>query len=55
LQKQIKELRDAQDAAVKAYKQALEELRIARARKERLRQQIDLINHQADEAIAVKN
>jgi hypothetical protein len=37
LRKQIKELQDAQDAAVKAYKKVLEDLRIARSREERLR------------------
>jgi hypothetical protein len=55
LRKQIKESRDAQDAAVKAHKKALEDLRIARSQEERLRQQIDLIDHHADKAIAVES
>jgi hypothetical protein len=55
LRKQIKELRDAQDTAVKAYKKALEDLYIARSQEERLRQQIDLINCRANKAIAVES
>jgi hypothetical protein len=55
LRKQIKESRDAQDTAVKAYKKALEDLRIARSREKRLRQQIDLIDYRANKAIAVES
>jgi galactokinase len=55
LRKQIKESRDAQDAALKAHERALEELRVARSREERLRQQMDLIDRRADEAIAVES
>jgi galactokinase len=55
LRKQIKESRDAQDAAVKAHEKALEDLRVARSREERLRQQMDLIDRRADEAIAVES
>jgi galactokinase len=54
LQRQIKESREAQDAALKAHEQALEDLRVARSREERLRQQMDLIDRRADDAIAVE-
>jgi hypothetical protein len=37
LRRQIQELRDAQEVAFKAYEKALEDLRVARAREERLR------------------
>jgi hypothetical protein len=36
LQGYIKETHKAQDVAIKAYKKALEDLRVARAREERL-------------------
>jgi hypothetical protein len=55
LQEQIKESQLAQDTTVKAHKQALEDLQVARARKGQLRQQIDLINHRADDAIAIES
>jgi galactokinase len=54
LRRQIKESREAQDAALKAHEKALEDLRVARSREERLRQQMDLIDRRADDAIAVE-
>jgi len=39
---------------MKIYKKALKDLKIARAREERLRQQMDLVDCQAEEAIAVE-
>lgn len=54
LQARIKESREAQSQALKASEKALEELRIARAREERLRQQMDLLDRRAEEAIAVE-
>jgi glycerol-3-phosphate dehydrogenase len=54
LQARIKESHEAQSKALKASKKALEELQVARAREERLRQQIDLLDRRAKEAIAVK-
>lgn len=54
LRTQISESRTAQDVAMKASEKALEELRVARAREERLRQQMDLIDRRAEEAIAVE-
>ena len=54
LRARIKESQLAQDVAIKAYKKALEDLQVARAYKERLRRQIDLINRRAEEAIAVE-
>jgi hypothetical protein len=54
LQAQIKESREAQNKALKASKKALEELRVARAREEQLRQQMDLLDHRAEEAISVE-
>ena len=51
----IKESYNAQDAAIKAYKKALEELRVQRSRKEQLRLQIDLLDRCAKDAIAVKS
>jgi hypothetical protein len=54
LKKQIQESRDKQEAAFKAHESALEELRVARAKEERLRQQMDLLDRRADDAIAVE-
>jgi hypothetical protein len=54
LQARIKESCEAQNKALKASEKALEELQVARARKERLRQQMDLLDRRAEEAIAVK-
>jgi len=54
LRAQIKETRSAQDVAMKAHEKALEDLRVARAREERLRLQMDLIDRRAEEAIAVE-
>jgi hypothetical protein len=50
----IKETREAQNEALKASEKALEDLRVARAREERLRQQMDLLDRRAEEAIAVE-
>jgi hypothetical protein len=55
LQTQIKETIDAQNAAVKAYEKALEDLRVARSKEERLRKQIDLVDCRAEDAIAVES
>lgn len=54
LQNSIKESREAQNEALKASEKALEELRTARAREERLRRQMDLLDRRAEEAIAVE-
>jgi hypothetical protein len=54
LQARIKESREAQNEALKASEKALEELRVARAREERLRQQMDLLDRRAEEAISVE-
>lgn len=54
LQARIKESREAQGEALKASEKALEELRVARAREERLRQQMDLLDRRAEEAISVE-
>jgi cell division protein FtsB len=54
LQARIKESCKAQSKVLKASKKALEELQVARAREERLRQQIDLLDCRAKEAIAIK-
>jgi uncharacterized protein (DUF3084 family) len=54
LQAQIKESCKAQNKALKASKKALEELQVARARKKQLRQQIDLLDHRAEEAISIE-
>jgi hypothetical protein len=54
LQGRIKETCEAQDVAIKAYKKALEDLRVARARKERLRSQLNILDRRAEEAIAVE-
>ena len=50
----IKESCAAQDAAIKAHEKALKELRVQRAREERLRLQMDLLDKRAKEAIAVE-
>lgn len=39
---------------MKIHKKALKDLKIAQAREERLRQQMDLVDRRAEEAIAVK-
>lgn len=54
MRQRIQEARDEQEAAMKIYKKALKDLKIARAREERLRQQMDLVDCQAEEAIAVE-
>lgn len=54
LRDQIRESREAQETAMKAHERALEDLRVARAREERLRTQMDLIDRRAEEAIAVE-
>jgi hypothetical protein len=54
LQGRIKETREAQDVAMKAHEKALEDLRVARAREERLRSQPDMLDRRAEEAIAVE-
>ena len=54
MRQQIKESREAQDAAVKAHEKALEDLQVARAKEERLRQQMDLLDRRAEEAISVE-
>lgn len=55
LRVRIKESRNVQDAAIKAHEKALEELRVQRAREERLRLQIDLLDRRAEDAIAVES
>jgi len=54
LRSRIQESREAQDRAMRAHEKALEELRVARAREERLRKQMDLLDRRAEEAIAVE-
>jgi hypothetical protein len=54
LKKQIQESRDTQEEAFRAHEKALEEMRVARAKEERLRQQMDLLDRKADEALAVE-
>jgi hypothetical protein len=54
LRARIKESYKAQNAAIKASEKALEDLQVTRAREERLRQQMDLLNRRAEEAIAVE-
>jgi chromosome segregation ATPase len=54
LRKRIQEARDEQEAAMKVHEKALEDLKIARAREERLRQQMDLVDRRAEEAIAME-
>jgi hypothetical protein len=55
LQGEIKKAQEAQSEAMRAQEKAFEELRVARAREERLRRQMDLIDSRADEAIAVES
>jgi hypothetical protein len=55
LRAKIKESRIAQDAAMKAHEEALVELRTQRAREERLRLQMDLLDRRAEDAIAVES
>jgi hypothetical protein len=54
LRQRIRESRDAQELAMKAHEKALEDLRVARNREERLRQQMDLLDRRAEEAISVE-
>ena len=54
LKAQIQESREAQETAFKAHEAALEELRVARAREDRLRQQMDLLDRKAADAISVE-
>ena len=54
LRVRIKESKEAQDIAMKAQEKAWEDLRVARAREERLRQQMDLLDRRAAEAISVE-
>jgi multidrug efflux pump subunit AcrA (membrane-fusion protein) len=54
LRSRLKEAKKAQDTAMEAQEKAWEDLRAARAREERLRQQIDLLNRRAAEAIVVE-
>jgi hypothetical protein len=54
LRAKIKESREAQNEAMRAHEKALEDLRVARAREERLRTQMDLLDRRAEEAIAVE-
>jgi predicted nuclease with TOPRIM domain len=54
LKVEIQESRDRQEAAFKEHEEALEKMRVARAKEERLRQQMDLLDRRADEVIAVK-
>jgi hypothetical protein len=54
LREGIQKARDEQEAAMKIHEKALEDLKIARAREERLRQQMDLVDRRAEEAIAVE-
>lgn len=54
LRRKIQEARDEQEAAMRVHEKALEDLKIARAREERLRQQMDLVDRRAEEAIAVE-
>jgi uncharacterized protein YdcH (DUF465 family) len=54
LRRRIQEARDEQEAAMRVHEKALEDLKVARARKERLRQQMDLVDCRAEEAIAVE-
>lgn len=54
LRASIKESKEAQNEAIKASEKALEALRVAQAREERLRRQMDLLDRRAEEAIAVE-
>lgn len=55
LRDSIRESREAQEIAMKAHEKALEDLRVARAREERLRRQMDLLDRRAEDAIAVES
>jgi septal ring factor EnvC (AmiA/AmiB activator) len=55
LTKEKQKLKRQIDEALSAQAEALEALRTARAREERLRQQMDLTDHRAAEAIAVES
>ena len=50
----IKKSYKVQNAIIKALEKALEDLQVTRTYKERLRQQIDLLNCYAEEAIIVE-
>ncbi len=54
LRKKIQDSRDEQEAAMRIHEKALEDLKIARVREERLRQQMDLLDRRAEEAISVE-
>lgn len=54
LREKIQESRAAQEEAMRIHEKALEDLKVARAREERLRQQMDLIDRRAEEAISVE-
>lgn len=54
LKKQIQESRDKQEEAFRAHERVLEEMRVARAKEERLRQQMDLLDRKADKALTVE-
>jgi hypothetical protein len=54
LKAEIQESRNQQEAAFKEHKEALEKMRVARAKEERLQQQIDLLDRRANKAIAVE-
>lgn len=50
----IKETREEQKEAMRAQEKAMADLRVAQAREERLRQQMDFLDRRAEEAIAVE-
>jgi hypothetical protein len=52
LRVKIKESRDAQNEGMHIHEKVLKDLRVARAREERLRTQMDLLDRRAEEAIA---
>lgn len=54
LRKKIQESRDAQEGAFRVQQKAIEDLRVARAREERLRLEMDLLDRRADEVISVE-
>jgi ribosomal protein L14E/L6E/L27E len=54
LKKEIQESQDLQEEEFRAHKKALERMQVARAKEERLQQQIDLLNRRANKAIAVE-
>ncbi|OQN95253.1 hypothetical protein B0A48_18710 [Cryoendolithus antarcticus] len=54
LRKKIQDSRDEQEAAMRVHEKALEDLKLARVREERLRQQMDLLDRRAEEAISVE-